>query len=744
MRSAAIDSLFTVKAVHNDGLHHAIHTRGLNLSRFTMNVAPIQLRSLWRLRTERVTEIIDRLPAAVFAVIPFIFFVVMAVGLVRWYTPVPFWDMWDAYLAAYIDYLDGNWRALFVQTNEHRIWFLDVLFYLDLTFFGGRSLLLVPFNGLLAVLTWAALAAVARHLLKDRPGLWPVTALALGPLCFSWLQEQNLSWGFQSQFFVAYLFPLAAFACLAMSFRPRGRAGSGGGERDPRWAGIRGLLRSFPGWRRGDRIGSTAAGTLAMLQGVAALMKMTYAVASFPVVILTDVARFARYRAPPVLTPLYLTAYLAAYLAAGQELSVLWAYLSAASEISGGYSEAMVEYAPIGEVAAFVFIAFAATAMIAHREVARNLRQTMDAALAMAVFGLLAFLAAKAGFVRHDIGHAVIAWAALALLTVTYLGDAVSRSAIRHRMGFAVLTLASLVYFSGAHLALIGRSEHADAVAMAEDTLNVLRDDVAAVARFTFGGHYSQLMREWPEFLKSIRDSHPLPPFTGTADIAGGDQAILLAHEADYRPRPVFQTYSVYTPGLIARNRDFLRSDRAPQTFLFKIAPIDGRFPALEEGALWPDLLRLYDAAPVAHGYTALTRRAVPREVSLEPIHETRVSFGQAVDISQWNDAVLWLELDLEPSWLGRLRNLLFKPPLVEIVTTLDDGRTLTHRLVPGMAHTGFVLSPFVDTTERFVDLKSAAGPRVVSVAFGPAKLDGTYYRGGIAFRLKRLRIGEP
>ncbi|MGE3332601.1 MAG: hypothetical protein AB7I36_03085 [Rhodospirillaceae bacterium] len=223
MRSAAIDSLFTLKAVHNGGVHHAIHTRGLNLSRFTMNVAPTQLQSPWRLRIERVAEIIDRLPAAVFAVIPFIFFVVMAVGLVRWYTPVPFWDMWDAYLAAYIDYLDGNWRALFVQTNEHRIWFSDVLFYLDLTFFGGRSLLLVPFNGLLAVLTWAALAAIARHLLKDRPGLWPVTALALGPLCFSWLQEQNLSWGFQSQFFVAYLFPLVAFACLAMSFRPRGR-----------------------------------------------------------------------------------------------------------------------------------------------------------------------------------------------------------------------------------------------------------------------------------------------------------------------------------------------------------------------------------------------------------------------------------------------------------------------------------------------------------------------------------------
>ncbi len=187
-----------------------------------MDAAPIRPGTHRRAYIERAAEAIGRLPALVFSVIPLAFFAAMVVGLVRWYTPVPFWDMWDAYLAAYIDYLDGDWRALFVQTNEHRIWFSDALFYLDLTFFGGRSLLLVPINGVLAVLIWATLAGIARRLLKDRPGLWPVTALALGPLCFSWLQEQNLSWGFQSQFFVAYLFPLAAFACLAMS-AARGR-----------------------------------------------------------------------------------------------------------------------------------------------------------------------------------------------------------------------------------------------------------------------------------------------------------------------------------------------------------------------------------------------------------------------------------------------------------------------------------------------------------------------------------------
>jgi hypothetical protein len=218
-RVAASSSLFSLNVLHNNGVHHAIPTRGLNRYRFEMDA----LKTLWLEPIERAATAIDRLPAAVFGLIPLAFFAVMTVGLVRWYTPVPFWDMWDAYLAAYIDYLDSDWRSLFVQANEHRIWFSEVLFYLDLTFFEGRSLLLIPVNGLLAVLMWATFAAIARHLLKDRPGLWPVTALALGPLCFSWLQEQNLSWGFQSQFFVAYLFPLAAFACLAMS-RRRGQA----------------------------------------------------------------------------------------------------------------------------------------------------------------------------------------------------------------------------------------------------------------------------------------------------------------------------------------------------------------------------------------------------------------------------------------------------------------------------------------------------------------------------------------
>lgn len=202
--------------VHNHRPLHAIDTAA-ELPASPMNpVTPLQDHRAppWIERAARAT---DRVPVPLLAVVPLAFFVLMVIGLVRWYSPVPFWDMWDAYLAGYIAYLDGDWRGLFAQTNEHRIWFSNVLFFLDLRYFQGRSVLLIPINVVLVLALWLTLTLIARALLKDAPRLWPVVALALGPLCLSWLQEQNLSWGFQSQFFVAYLFPLAAFACLGMS-----------------------------------------------------------------------------------------------------------------------------------------------------------------------------------------------------------------------------------------------------------------------------------------------------------------------------------------------------------------------------------------------------------------------------------------------------------------------------------------------------------------------------------------------
>jgi hypothetical protein len=155
------------------------------------------------------------LPFALAGLLAIFFIATAVIGAVRWYSPVPFWDMWDGYLRFYADVQHGDWIAFFRQANEHRTVFSRVLFWLDLRFFGGRSLLLIATNVALMLSLWMALATAARKLLPTE--LLVIITAGIAAPCFSWMQAENITWGYQSSFFFAYLFPLVAFQCLAMS-----------------------------------------------------------------------------------------------------------------------------------------------------------------------------------------------------------------------------------------------------------------------------------------------------------------------------------------------------------------------------------------------------------------------------------------------------------------------------------------------------------------------------------------------
>lgn len=144
------------------------------------------------------------------------FFLTTVIGAVRWFSPVPFWDMWDGYLGFYMDVTGGKWSQFFAQANEHRIVFSKLLFWLDIRYFHGLGLLLIPANIALMLGSWITLSAAARRLIGGGMAL-AVAAIIAAP-CFSWLQSENITWGYQSQFFAAYLFPLIALTSLARSF----------------------------------------------------------------------------------------------------------------------------------------------------------------------------------------------------------------------------------------------------------------------------------------------------------------------------------------------------------------------------------------------------------------------------------------------------------------------------------------------------------------------------------------------
>ena len=104
-----------------------------------------------------------------------------------------------------------------------------------------------------------------------------------------------------------------------------------------------------------------------------------------------------------------------------------------------------------------------------------------------------------------------------------------------------------------------------------------------------------QRKEEWLAFEKSV----VLPRIKAAVgedpvDLLMTDQGIVLAMGLHYDPRPVFQSYSAYTPELARRNEAHFANANAPRFVILKMQPIDGRLPMQEDGLALTMLLRRY------------------------------------------------------------------------------------------------------------------------------------------------------
>ena len=129
--------------------------------------------------------------------------------------------MWEGYIDFFFRLKDGDISAWWYQHNEHRPIFSRVLFYIDLEYFGGLSKSLIPINILFVIAIWYMLILYVLSFFSVNNNSYQIYYLiVLITVCvFSWKQEENITWAFQSQFWAAYLFPLVAFYHLGESVK---------------------------------------------------------------------------------------------------------------------------------------------------------------------------------------------------------------------------------------------------------------------------------------------------------------------------------------------------------------------------------------------------------------------------------------------------------------------------------------------------------------------------------------------
>jgi hypothetical protein len=458
------------------------------------------------------------------------------------------------------------------------------------------------------------------------------------------------------------------------------------------------------------RLAATAA-----LFATLGLVKFTFLLLATGLVVTLAVAgpRGARSRIGGTLAGCYLVSLASLWLLAGQSLSHVPRYLATSFEIARGYSEGMsFDGGPKLRAAAFqVMVAVAIGAVLVPPRAWRS-RHRM-AGLAIVALGL--FLSWKEGFVRQDPPHTAVffAYAAIATVMLAALEGGRDEATLPLRAAFlAVAALESVGVLRG-----IAKEPPSRMLSLA-----LTRDRAARSVEILWSplrhrdageGAWHTQEKAWalPAVQARVgRDS---------LDTMTIDQGVVLLNGFNWHPRPIFQSYSAYTPKLARLNGEFFRREDGPRFVLMRWASIDLRFPADDDGPALIEVLRRYRPALWEQDYVLL-QRLPPAEVRSGPgstIVHRRLRFDERLRVSLDPKDLCTLSVSAKPTLVGKLRRLLFRSP--KLIFLVEQPRERKrYELVPELASVPFVLSPLFEGNFDVPFVYSGRGRRIVAIRF--------------------------
>jgi hypothetical protein len=312
------------------------------------------------------------------------------------------------------------------------------------------------------------------------------------------------------------------------------------------------------------------------------------------------------------------------WLAAGQELRDLWQWILGSLAISSGYTEAMSKEVPgrwVDYVWLIVSVALVGAAVRTSSEALPARRRVLLAALV----AWFMYVSIKHGFVRHDTSHApFVAFTASILL----LSLSTSRAgAWRFLAAAAGFTIFLLMLSVPAPPPVITAAVNAPA-SIAEVTMLMISSDRREAVYDRARERVDAKTPIEGEMINAVaeRDVHVLPYHTG----------LVWAHKLNWRPLPVFQQYSAYTPHLDNKNAAVLREpQRRPDVVLYEqVRPIDGRVAAFESPETTLALLCNYRAERRTKSWQLLTADSDRCEEQVElPGGPVEVTAGEIVSV---------------------------------------------------------------------------------------------------------------
>ena len=414
-----------------------------------------------------------------------------------------------------------------------------------------------------------------------------------------------------------------------------------------------------------------------------------------------------------------------AWMVSGQPFAGIVDYLTAGFEVAVHYVDAMTNWeSEVFDMAA-VLCAAATILLIPLSSYVRvrgeGLLQSVVYPMTFATLLFLIFKATLIGFHGHKLPIYFGSLFLIALYSMLATQGRPDYGQRRHRISVAVTGGLFVVVLVSAYVRYV-ETDHSPAALVALGN----PQHPAAAASWLAGDNWMQ--QRYQECFDEIRRRHRLPKIDGTIDVVPDKLAMAIANDqAEFRPRPVMHSYSTYSAWLADQNAAHYRS-RGPDFVLFRVNPILERFPTLNDGKLWLELIRGYDVRDSVNSDLLLCRRGSERHVELRPVATVRTAWNQWVELPESVFGPIWCRVKVSQTPAGKLAAFAYKLPELRLDVMRRDV-TDSYRFTSGSGESGFLLSPVLSNRKQLAALLTATTPVFETEELTKARVDGIRFR---------------
>ena len=318
------------------------------------------------------------------------------------------------------------------------------------------------------------------------------------------------------------------------------------------------------------------------------------------------------------------------------------------------------------------------------------------------------FLFYKLGIVREDAGHSIYFFLLWPVIIFIYL--IIFRDKLSSKLKFVLISfIVSFIL-----IALITIYIPFPLIS-SDDNSNPTIDTIVFVNERIFDLYSKSHVTKLPNYIsfivddnnfehirisekEKIREYYSQIPITminkienHTVDVIPWDNAILYAHDLNWKPRLVLQSYSAYTAKLDSLDAQFLASEESPQFLLYEWKSIDSRFPAFTAPESLRTVMCNYHSVEVLKRVVLLEKNEQNTCSFLMPISSQETTFGKKVIVPNLIEGdYLFAKIHIKQNILGKISDLFYKSPHVRI--QLNDN-VFGYRFIYPTAENGILLS---------------------------------------------------